>query len=175
MAATTSGRCSLPEGQQMDLLIRTATLADYDAVCEVIAEADALHREALPRVFREPDGPARTEQFIAEAIAAEDSALWVAVHQGRIIGLLHAKMRETADVPILVPRRYIVIDNLVVRREFRRRGVARGLMEMAHHWAREKGLAQIDLNVWEFNKEAIAFYESLGYAAVSRRMWKFLD
>jgi GNAT superfamily N-acetyltransferase len=47
-------------------------------------------------------------------------------------------------------------------------------MERAHAWALDKGINQIQLNVWEFNEGAIAFYEKLGYTVASRTMWKSL-
>ena len=53
-----------------------------------------------------------------------------------------------------------------------RRGIGRALLEAVHGWAQAKGLSQVELNVWDFNHEAIAFYEHLGYVTASRRMWK---
>ena len=67
-----------------------------------------------------------------------------------------------------------MIDNLVVREKFRRSGIGQSLIKKAHQWALDKGVIQVVLNVWEFNKEAIAFYEKLGYRTASRRMWNSL-
>lgn len=44
-------------------------------------------------------------------------------------------------------------------------------MAAAHAWARTEELSRVQLNVWEFNKEGIAFSESLGYIIFSRTMW----
>ena len=41
----------------MDFSIREVTHEDYEGLCKVFAEVDALHRESLRQVFREPDGP----------------------------------------------------------------------------------------------------------------------
>ena len=43
-------------------------------------------------------------------------------------------------------------------------------MEEAEQWAREREIEEIELNVWERNLGAIAFYERLGYTTVQRRM-----
>lgn len=64
-----------------------------------------------------------------------------------------------------------MIDDLIVRKVFRRFGVGRALVERAHRWALDKQVNQGELNVWEFNQTAIAFYEKLGYRTASRRMW----
>ena len=159
----------------MEFFIREANQGDYEALCAIFAEADAMHREALPHIFREAAGPARSKDFVFEILADENAALFVAEHEGQIIGLVHVRVRETPDIPILVPRRYAVINDLVVKERFRRHGVGRALLERAERWALDKGATQVELVVWEFNKGAIAFYEELGYKTISRRMWKPLE
>jgi len=38
-----------------------------------------------------------------------------------------------------------------------------------------QGVKEVELNVWEFNQDAISFYEKLGYTTVSRKMWRSLN
>jgi hypothetical protein len=40
----------------------------------------------------------------------------------------------------------------------------------AQAWAIAKGATSVELNVFEFNQKAIAFYEGLGYQTLSRKM-----
>jgi ribosomal protein S18 acetylase RimI-like enzyme len=152
--------------------IRRATAADYDALCLLFEQADALHRRHLPRIFRQPDGPARDREYLLGLIAAEDAGLFIAEVEGRPVGLICVVLRESPAVPILVPRRYAVVDTVVVDERFRRAGIGRALMEHPAGWAAAQGAESIELNVWEFNREAIAFYERLGYRTASRRMSK---
>lgn len=154
--------------------IRRATAADYDTLCLLFEQVDALHRQHLPRVFRQPDGPARDREYVLSLIAAEDVGLFVAVVEGRPVGLICVVLRESPAVPILVPRRYAVVDTVVVEERSRRAGIGRALMEHAAGWSAARGAESIELNVWEFNREAIAFYERLGYRTASRRMSKRL-
>jgi shikimate dehydrogenase len=159
----------------MKFSIRQATLDDYDPMSEVLAEVDALHREALPHVYRDPGGPARSREYIASIIEDENAALLVAARPDQVIGLIHVLIRETRDIPILVPRRYAVIENIVVAEDSRRAGVGRALMEAAHRWAQKQGVDQIELGVWEFNQGALAFYEKLDYRTSIRRMCHHLS
>jgi len=159
----------------MDISIRQATEEDYEALCALLAEGDALHREALPHVFREPDGPSRSQEFVSSLIADENAALFVAEHEGQVIGCVDVFIREAPDVPIMVPRRYAVIGTLVVAEAFRRAGVGRALVERAQQWAASKQATQVELNVWEFNEAAIVFYEGLGYETTRRQMWRPLE
>jgi GNAT superfamily N-acetyltransferase len=36
--------------------------------------------------------------------------------------------------------------------------------------AKEKGFDRIELNMWEFNRDALAFYESVGFETYRRYM-----
>ena len=72
-------------------------------------------------------------------------------------------------------RRYVVVENLIVSVKSRRIGVGKALMSAVHQWAAENNAREIELTVWEFNEEALAFYEALGYAPMRRRMWTHLD
>lgn len=158
----------------MELHIREATTADYEALCALFDEGDALHRENLPHVFRKPEGPVRDWEFVLSLIAEEKVGLFVAQAENELAGLICVLVRESPAIPIFVPRRYAVIDNIVVRDRFRRRGVGRALVERAHEWATVQGVEEIELNVWAFNRGAVAFYRRLGYETASLRMTRRL-
>jgi GNAT superfamily N-acetyltransferase len=83
-------------------------------------------------------------------------------------------IRDAPPIPILVPRRVAVVENLAVREDFRRAGIGSALMDRALRWAEGLGATEIELNVYEFNQTAIDFYRNLGYATSSRRMSKRL-
>ena len=160
----------------MGYLIRAAREADYEGLCEVFAEVDALHRSSEPRVFREVAGPPRTREFVSGLALGTSSALFVAECAERVVGLVQVRVvSEAPDVPMLAPRRYAVVGDLVVREDTRRQGIGRALLDRAHTWAASRGAADVELTVWEFNREARAFYESLGYTTARRRMWRPLD
>ncbi len=158
----------------MNLTIREATFEDYEAVCAVFEEGDAVHRAALPDVFRKPDGPVRTVEYVATVIHDPDSALFVAEQGQTIVGIVHVAAYESPRSPITIPRQYGRIDNLVVRGESRGHGIGQALLERAEEWVREKGLSAVELNVWEFNRPAIRFYENRGYCTSRRWMRKTL-
>jgi ribosomal protein S18 acetylase RimI-like enzyme len=158
----------------MDYTIRQATQADYPGLCELFAEVDIYHSQAVPHVFRPTDGPARTPEYIADILANENSRLFVAESAGQVIGFIQVDIREAPVHPIMTPRRYAKVDSLVVGKDFRRSGIGQSLMKRVHQWACERGVHEVELNVWEFNQGAIALYEKLGYKTAVRRMWTTL-
>jgi ribosomal protein S18 acetylase RimI-like enzyme len=154
----------------MDLEIREAKAADYGEMCTLFDEGDAFHRQSLPHIFQEPTGPVRDRGYVLGLISDEAVGLFVAGAENQLVGLVCVIIRESPPVPIFVPRRYAVIDSLVVKARFRRAGIGRALVETAQEWAVTSGADSIELNVWEFNRGAVEFYQQLGFATASRKM-----
>ncbi len=61
------------------------------------------------------------------------------------------------------------VDNIAVLPEFRRRGVARALMDTAVSRCRELSLSFLSLEVRRSNSGAIALYEQLGFVVAGER------
>ena len=65
---------------------------------------------------------------------------------------------------------------LGVRRDFRRRGIGRRLMDGVIEKAWQSGLERIELIVWADNRPAIDLYEKLGFQREGvLRNFRFLD
>jgi len=148
--------------------IRNATITDYVALARLWGEADALHHAALPHVFAPPVHPARSHETIAAILTDPDQCLLVAEVEEKLVGLVHLTLRERR--PPMVPKRFAVIEAIVVSAPHRGSGIERKLMDSAQRRSRDRGAGEVWLDVWEFNAGAIGFYEALGYDTVSRRM-----
>ncbi len=155
-------------------MLRAAAQEDYDAVCMLLAQGDRFHAEALPQIFRSIEGPARSREYFERILDNENAAIFVAEQQDALIGMIQCDVRTAPDVPIVVPRHFVYIDNLVVSERFRQQGVGLALVERVHQWSREKGITEVELGVWEFNIPARILYEKLGYQTTRRIMSKRL-
>jgi len=156
----------------MEISIRRATFEDYDSLCDLFDEVDALHREHLPHLFQEPDGPVREKAYYLALTTDENVGLFVAEAGKTMVGFIQAVIEDTPDHPLLVPRRFSVVENIVVKADFQHHGIGRILMNAAEAWALARGATSIELNVYEFNEAAQAFYRQLGYITQRRRMVK---
>jgi GNAT superfamily N-acetyltransferase len=59
---------------------------------------------------------------------------------------------------------------MVVKPSAQRQGVGRALITGANDWARERGIPELELRVYEFNRGAKEFYRATGFSTVSRQM-----
>lgn len=156
----------------MEISIRKATAEDYNSLCELFEEIDALHRDNLPRLFQKPGGAAREQDYYLGLVADENVALFVSEVGEKLVGFVHAIIRDTPAMSIFVPRRYAIVDSIVVKSGFQNQGIGKILMDKMQEWAIARSAASIELNVYEFNETAISFYERLGYQTFSRKMSK---
>ena len=153
---------------------RAAHISDYDPLCLLLDEIDALHREARPRTYRKPEGPVRERKYIEDILADSDHLMFLAADDGGLVGILHVSIQQAKDIPLMVPRSFAYIECIVVAETHKRRGIGSRLLEEAERWATSKGAKTIELGVLEFNQSAITFYHRAGFNTESRRMSKHL-
>jgi diamine N-acetyltransferase len=156
----------------MSMVIRKAAPGDYDALCEIFEQADALHSDNLPWMYQKIEGPARNKTLIEALIADEKVGLFVADFDVRVLGFILAFLREAPAGSVYRQRRYALIENMAVKEGERRKGIGQALMKKVSQWAMEKGATTIDLHVYDFNEEAVRFYQTLGFDSVRRFMSK---
>lgn len=153
----------------MEELIRPATIDDHAGIARVAAETADLHARALPERFREAADPL-PEEYLRAIADHPGRQVLVAERAGHMAGYVIVGIRATYPYPVVVPRRFAVIDEVAVASVDRRRGIGRRLVDAAIAWAGERSATSIELNVYEFNELAIAFYEELGFRAIKRTM-----
>jgi GNAT superfamily N-acetyltransferase len=137
-------------------------------------QIDLLHRESLPEIFVKPEGRPREKDYFQDLLQQPDVGFYIAEEQDQTIGFVHVIVRDSPPIPFFALRRYAVVDSAVVRKDYQGMGVGRKLMETAHEWARESGAKSVEINVYDFNEDAISFYGRLGYKSYSRKMRKSL-
>ena len=67
---------------------------------------------------------------------------------------------------------FLVVENMVVDRNHRKRGIGRLLFEELEQKAKNKGCTQIILVTETVRKDACGFYESLGFNPISNKGYK---
>lgn len=100
-----------------------------------------------------------SEKQIAETLESENAFYAVALCDGQICGI-GSIYCVAGDGQIL---------NLAVLNRFRKKGIAKGIMDLLFKHALENGCESITLEVAENNAAAISLYTKCGYSVIARR------
>lgn len=110
-------------------------------------------------MVREPD--AHWRDWIAQAAAGEDKALFVAAEDGAWLGVVGAFPRvDPLEVQLI---------SMWVDPAARGRGIARQLIRAVAHWSAERGSARVVLFVQEANAPAQHLYRRAGFRPTGDR------
>lgn len=150
-------------------MIRKATIEDFDSVNDIVREVHKIHYEARPDVYKDILNPIDCEYF-TELIAENDHEIFVMEIDEKIVAYSIIKKVKAQDIAILKPVTYIYIDDIAVKSTCRGYGYGKVLFQYILSYAEKAEVASVQLNVWNFNKEAIAFYESVGMSTRNIRM-----
>lgn len=156
---------------QAALAIREAVPADYPALTPISDEVHGLHAAAHPHTFRPiGSGSSLPQVWFDDLLAGDMSTILVAEIENTIVGFVIANVFDTPPFEVLVPRRIVFVDSMVVTATQRGKGIGRALVDAAIAYGRAKGATNLELTVWEFNRSAMAFYERLGLTTIHRAM-----
>lgn len=158
----------------MAITIREALQGDFFDINLVFIEENRYHFELIPKIFRIKD-PVITEKWLDEIILNPDEELFVCVINDKVVGVVLIASLGMPDNTELKPLKYVYVDEIAVKLGFRGCGIDKQLMKRVHLWAVEKGIKDIELNVWEANKLALGFYNRLGYKTLRRGMRYKID
>jgi len=111
----------------MNVTIRRAVPADYEAICELAEIMDAPQRGALPDRFRKPEGPVRLRNRTEALMRDRDTFLAVAEIDGRVVGVVNAGLEQMPDYPQKQPLTSVLVRGISVRADCPARKSARRL------------------------------------------------
>lgn len=158
-----------------DFTCREAATSDYNQLCALEAELDSYHVQALPSIFQHYPGKARERSFFFPEPGEAQAVTFVVEKDQALLGFICLATRASAPIPLLVPRKYAVIDSLYVSPHARRMGIAHRLMDLAETWSKLLGCTSIELNVYAFNQAALEFYREEGFADLSRKLTRKIE
>ena len=153
--------------------VRRARANELERVNELRMQVNALHVAGKPEVFK-PGFPEELRNYIYAIHKDPEQFITVAVKDGTICGFAVLHHINRPENPFMKERDFLDIDEFCVDEAFRRQGIASEMIAFIREFAKEKGFHRIELNMWEFNQEALAFYEAAGFQTFRRYMEMFI-
>ena len=171
---------------------RTACANDLPAICDLANQINRQHWRMHSETFIDPDqcdsatlgdpglaqaATTRLSQhdvFWRRQLDAPDGTMLVAHQAETVVGFVSATILPVTEIPFLAVRRVCRIGTLVVDATTQGSGIGGALMAAAEEWARRRDVVEMRLEVFDFNRNALRFYDNAGFAVQSHIMTKAL-
>lgn len=152
-----------------DIFVREANFDDYEWIKNLVKQVHMIHVMNRPDVYVDVYDPFTRSQFY-EILNDDKSKVFVATINGNIVAYSIFEIMQTRNISILKQKRFIYIDDICVDSDYRKHGISRKLFNKIVDYAKINDINSIQLTVWEFNNDAIKFYEDLGMTTRNRKM-----
>ena len=153
--------------------VRRAIPEDVERLLDLLSQVEAVHQKGRPDLFR-VNGTKYTAAELLPIIADDMTPVFVAVHEGKVVGYIFGIVNIIKDSTMLFDTKTLHLEDVCIDESCRGMGIGSVLMEYVTEWAKANGFNRMDLDVWEFNEGARRFYERYGFGTQKRRMDKWL-
>jgi len=142
------------------ILLRALQKEDYPFIDSCMQELHTLHVNARPDLYAPLEHPYSEQDFLNLVEDANHLTVAAVDETDTIMGFGIATIKEKSG---MIPDfKTAYIDDIFVRPEHRRKGLAKQIFEVLECRAKEQRARRIDLMVWAFNEPALALYQALG-------------
>ena len=153
----------------MTITVRSALRDELERVNELRRQVNDVHVSGRPDIFRPGFSP-ELSNHVYEQFESGEYEIFVAESDDGIVGFAVTTVVHKPLSPYNNARSFYRVEEFGVDEQCRRMGVASALVEFLKTDAKSKGLTRIELDMWEFNQGALAFYEAAGFTTYRRYM-----
>lgn len=153
--------------------VRFAGDEDLERVNELRKQVNDLHVAGKPEVFK-PGFGEELRDYLYVIRQDPEKQIVVSELDGKVCGFAILNHIHKPENPFMYERDFLDIDEFGVDEHSRRQGIAAEMIRFIRTWAKEQGFRRIELNMWAFNRGALAFYEAAGFETYRRYMEMWL-
>lgn len=151
----------------MDVVIEKLKLEDFKEFNALFLEVHMLHAKNRGDIYLETDD-LELEKIFEEELVDEKAITLCAKYKNSMVGICLLALKDTGDGKFTRKRSIGYMEVLIVKEDFKHSGIGEMLFNETKRQAIEKGAEHLELMVWEFNTQAIAFYEKQGMKTRNR-------
>jgi diamine N-acetyltransferase len=156
----------------MNITVRLAQIADAALLSALNVEVQALHAKGFPERFKPPGPDAFPAAEVAALLEKAENLFFLAFADQWPAGYAYSEIVRRPETSLTRAYETIHIHHLLVKSQFRRRGIGTALLAAARGAGHERGITLVTLDVWTFNDEARSFFRRNGFAPYIERLWQ---
>jgi len=158
----------------MDLKFRKAIIGDFEAILDLKKQVHNYHSSLRPDFFKYSESPIEMTEF-ENLLKNESYKIFVVEFKNKICGYAIAKVISFENNHLIVNHKRLFIDDICVDPKNRNTGIGKFLFNNLETICKSNGYNYLDLNVWNFNTNAIEFYRRNGMTDTIIRMEKVIE
>lgn len=141
-------------------MIRQANKGDIAGIIDLLYQADKVHNEIRPDLFK-GNTPKYSEEELTALLEDEHKPIFV-YDNGKVAGHAFCQIIEVKGNRLLQDIKTLYIDDICVDEKLRGKDIGKALFDFVRDYAISLGCYNITLNVWEGNDAAYGFYKKMG-------------
>lgn len=143
-------------------MIEISESRDYNLLAALNEEIQTIHHRMHPDIFK-PYNKTTINSFFKATVEKDNTTVFVAKETGTALGYALVFSIDSAENAFQYPRKYILLDQLLVLEKHRAKGIGKLLMDAVFAFAESQHIASVEVHHWTNNKTASHFFLKYGF------------
>lgn len=160
---------------KINIKIRKAEESDYIDVNSLYYQTYNLYSKNLPQSYKKTPKEVLSRGTFIDLLDDKNTLFIIAEVAKKVVGLLYAGVETCESDKVVKGYRRISIYEFSVSPKFTNKGIGTSLLQTAEKWATDKGIKELIVLTYAFNKRAISFYEKNNFIPYSIQLDKKIN
>jgi ribosomal protein S18 acetylase RimI-like enzyme len=152
------------------IVIEIKDQCDVETLLELNQYVHQWHVSNYPKIFKNNEADLRN--YFCASLERPYTYHFVAYDNSDPIGFIQTQIIETNSSPFRLSQKMVYINIIVVKPAYHGTGVAQMLFDKVTELAKKNGITRMELDHWEGNARARAFFEKMGFKPYRHYLFK---
>ncbi len=146
---------------EKEVSIRIGNESDIDKIIVLWERLMRFHENCVSDFVLNKDAKQKMTAYLQSFFNSQEKTVFVAEQSNEIVGYIFGLIKNKA--PVFEENVVGEIGDTFVREDMRGKGVGEELVKTVLEWVKQKGLKNVELNMYPDNKVADAFWDKMGF------------